>query len=134
MLFRSGWKIAGSMDLDGSLADDIVYLGTVENGGTFVGFPWKISGAVYTYDNLNNTPIYTALANGATAFDTNSSTFIPLDQIQFIPDNYAPGAFDLYIAYNANTLGAEVECIVSFEFEFSQLLKNLMFYCCLGIL
>lgn len=112
-----GWKVAGSVNIGEQLNADSIYLGTVENiTSNFTGFPWKITGTVYTFDEDNNIPIYTTLANGATVFDENGFTIIPCD-FRFVIDGFNSG-FDLYLEYNSRTLGAEVQAIVSFEFEF----------------
>jgi hypothetical protein len=114
-----GWKISGSVNLDENLAQDLIYLGTVETNTFFTNFPWKITGTVYAADpvSLGYGLRYSALANGATVYDNNGNTFIPCDIIQFIPDPFT-GGFDLYLAYEALAPGAEVSALVSFEYEF----------------
>ena len=112
-----GWKVSGSIIIDDAQSGDVLYLGSVENvNNFFTNFPWKITGTVYTWDDANSVAIYTTLANGATVYDQNGSTTLPCN-FQFVPQ-YFPGGFDLFLVYDSNTLGAEVETMVSFEYEF----------------
>lgn len=114
-----GYKISGSLVLTAGSSSDVVYLGTVENAGFFDGFPWKITGTVYTQDDVNNIDIHTTLASGASLFDSNGGIVVPVN-IQFLPDYYAPGAFDLYLAYSVQSIPTteQLQGIISFEFEF----------------
>lgn len=109
-----GWKVAGSILLTGQ-SSDAIYLGTIENGAFFTGYPWKITGTVYTSDGSDT--FYSALANGATAYDSDSATFIPIDVM--ITTQPFPGGLDIFLTYDQNVNpNAEVGAIVSFEFEF----------------
>lgn len=110
-----GWKVAGSVLLSG-LAQDSIYLGTVENTEFFTGFPWKVTGSVYAQASPGD-ETYTALANGATAYDANAGALTSIN-LEFVPQ-FFPGGFDLFLNYiEPVTPTAEIEGIVSFEWEF----------------
>lgn len=112
-----GWKVAGSVSIINNASNDVIYLGTVQNASFFSGFPWKVSGSVYTYDDSNGTNIYSALANGAKLFDLNNNVVVNTD-IYITVDYFGPDAFDIYLVYDQTDPSAELDGIISFEFEF----------------
>jgi hypothetical protein len=114
-----GWKVTGSVQLVDNSFQGVIYLGTVENTGNAIeNFPWKINGTVFTFDQAGGIEIQNTLANGALMHDVNNSINQPVNII-FVPV-YFSGGFDLFLAYDTVDLTAELQGVISFEYEFLQ--------------
>lgn len=115
-----GWKITGSLELYTGNPGDVVYLGSVEyqNESFWPVMPWKTSGTVFTYNELNDAEMYSTLANGALMYDNDANDVTPVNI--YVTVEYYPGGADVYLQYYATTsLTAELtNTVVSFEFEF----------------
>lgn len=113
-----GWKISGTVDIDDGVAANNFYIGSVEFGNFpfWAIFPWKTTGTVYYYDENTNEDVYTALANGAFLWDTDSADPVKTD-FYFTVDQY-PGGVDIYLVYRGASLANKLYGTVSFQYEF----------------
>lgn len=114
-----GWRLSGTVETDGYMAAESIYLGSLEFPDSIMFwwiFPWKTTGTVYAYNQNEDQDIYTPLANGALMYDNDSGDNISTDI--YITTNYYPGGVDLFLNYHGTSPANELQATISYQFEF----------------
>jgi hypothetical protein len=113
-------KIYGVVDLSNVNNADSFYLGTVESSNATFPFaffgPNKVTGQVSAYNDDWGMYKSSALADGVTVQDAVTGTPVDTSLMTIMYDEFAPGQFDMYLVWQANTSN-KIIAVVSFEYE-----------------
>lgn len=116
-----GYKVIGSTFMYNESLPFVQYIGTVEISNTYyVGlFPWKTEGTVLAYDDNFGEYMSSAFANGALVTDSSSTLAVNTNYATIMVVPYAPGAYDLFLVINVDSMVIPAVDAEEIAFEYS---------------